>query len=667
MKKTTVKIKNNQIGTSPFSQKERKNIIMHRKKTHEEFVIDVFNLVGNEFEIIGQYKTTKTKIEIKHVTCNRHFQKNPYDFLRSGKCPLCSGNMKKTQEQFVKEIFELVGNEFSVISQYKNSKTKVQLKHQNCGEIISITPNDFFRGNRCRKCGIKNRTEKQTKTHNQFLEEVFHLVGNEYEVMSEYVNTETKVEIKHTKCGTIHLTTPHSFLSGTRCKKCFIEKMAKKYTKLHEQFVSEVAMKVGSEYDLLSHYEKSNKKVQMRHNTCGEIISINPNEFLRGQGCKKCGRKRAAEKNTKSHETFIEEVNQLFLGEYEVLGEYKNNRTKIKMKHTVCGYEFDVLPSNILFGSRCYNCASNSNKGHEQFGKEVFALVGNEFEIVGKYVNSTTPIEMKHTKCNRIINVSPSYFLHKSQQCKLCLLDQRSISHEEFVDKIYKIVKDEYEVLSKYKNTFTKVTLRHTICNNLIDVNPGDFLNGSRCIKCSGKAKKTQEEFLAEVYKLVGNEYEVISEYKNALTKIDMKHNTCGYLFSIVPNSFLNGTRCIKCFASKGEKAINKWLDENRIKYIKEYRFDDCKYKKPLPFDFAIFIENHLLLLIEYQGIQHYEVYFRYKYDKEKGERILKGVQKRDQIKRDYCQANNIRLLEIPYWEFKNIDQILIKEFLTKS
>ena len=33
-----------------------------------------------------------------------------------------------------------------------------------------------------------------------------------------------------------------------------------------------------------------------------------------------------------------------------------------------------------------------------------------------------------------------------------------------------------------------------------------------------------------------------------------------------------------------------------------------------------------------------------------------------DNIKTQYCQQNNIKLIRIPYWEFKNIENILIKE-----
>ena len=37
-----------------------------------------------------------------------------------------------------------------------------------------------------------------------------------------------------------------------------------------------------------------------------------------------------------------------------------------------------------------------------------------------------------------------------------------------------------------------------------------------------------------------------------------------------------------------------------------------------------------------------------------------------DTIKTKYCEDNNIKLIRIPYWEFDNIENILIKELNLK-
>jgi len=97
---------------------------------------------------------------------------------------------------------------------------------------------------------------------------------------------------------------------------------------------------------------------------------------------------------------------------------------------------------------------------------------------------------------------------------------------------------------------------------------------------------------------------------------------------------------------SKGEKEIENWLQSQNIKYEKEYTFKDCKDKHVLRFDFAIFNDiGELLLLIEYDGLQHFESIEYYG-----GEKEFENLKKRDEIKDEFCDENNIRLIRVnPY------------------
>ena len=105
----------------------------------------------------------------------------------------------------------------------------------------------------------------------------------------------------------------------------------------------------------------------------------------------------------------------------------------------------------------------------------------------------------------------------------------------------------------------------------------------------------------------------------------------------------------------KGEIKIINFLENNNIRYIIQHKFNDCiGLKRKLPFDFYLLEQN---ICIEYDGGQHFEPVERYG-----GEEGFKKRQKLDQIKTDYCKNNNIKLIRIPYWDFKSIEQILKKE-----
>jgi hypothetical protein len=97
---------------------------------------------------------------------------------------------------------------------------------------------------------------------------------------------------------------------------------------------------------------------------------------------------------------------------------------------------------------------------------------------------------------------------------------------------------------------------------------------------------------------------------------------------------------------SKGELEVRKYLEFKCFKYKSQFKFLDCKCKQCLPFDFAVF-RNEGLVLIEYQGKHHYEpVRFG---GTLKSKEIHKDTVLRGNIKREYCRANGYKLIEIPY------------------
>lgn len=52
---------------------------------------------------------------------------------------------------------------------------------------------------------------------------------------------------------------------------------------------------------------------------------------------------------------------------------------------------------------------------------------------------------------------------------------------------------------------------------------------------------------------------------------------------------------------------MDKFLSIHGIPFKREFKFEDCRDKQPLPFDFAIFnTEDELIGLIELNGQQHY-------------------------------------------------------------
>lgn len=135
----------------------------------------------------------------------------------------------------------------------------------------------------------------------------------------------------------------------------------------------------------------------------------------------------------------------------------------------------------------------------------------------------------------------------------------------------------------------------------------------------------------------------------------------CGKVYRSCIDYIKNGNyRCPSCsnVSSKGELEIKKILEEMDVNFIPQYKFSDCKYKRCLPFDFYL---PDYRICIEYDGEQHFEICFS-----QSQEEFDTSI-KRDKIKDDYCVKNNIKLIRIPYFEFKNIKRILKKQIPLKS
>lgn len=94
------------------------------------------------------------------------------------------------------------------------------------------------------------------------------------------------------------------------------------------------------------------------------------------------------------------------------------------------------------------------------------------------------------------------------------------------------------------------------------------------------------------------------------------------------------------CIRSKGEFQIAQLLKEHHIDFKQEYSFQDLKDKLVLRFDFAIFENDSLMGLIEYQGEQHTSVSNGF---------YSENLVKHDKMKEEYCTKKQIPLIKIYY------------------
>ena len=469
-----------------------------RKKTHEEFVEQVYGLVGNEYTVLGEYNGNKIKVLIKHNNegCNNYeWGITPNSFLKGNRCPVCAGNIKYTYEE-IKDYINNLG--YELINDYKNNSTKLILKDKdNFYYFISLL-----------------------SLHNNHL-------PNKFDKSNPYTIQNIKL-----------------------------------WCKLNNK-----------SFELISDTYKGNiKKLKWKclKEDCNEIFEMSWNDIYDGRGCAICSGHQVGLSNclTTKRPDLAKEWHPTLNGE--------------------------LTPGDVTIGSNIYvwwKCSKNSK--HEWYTS-----------INNRNNGDNCPYCSGHL-------ASEDYNLLKDNP-KLC---------EEW----------DYESNQKQPEEYTPSS--------------GDYAYW-KCKECGHKWK----------------------------TKISNRNK-------------INGTGCPECLKSKGEKKIDEVLIKNNLIKISQEVFnkliDKDKYNKnyfipQMKYDDLLGVRNGLLsydfyipklnLIIEYDGEFHFRV-IKYKNESiEDAEDRYKKQCIHDKMKSKYAVVdNNIDLLRIPYWEFDNIEVILDKYLINNN
>lgn len=296
-------------------------------------------------------------------------------------------------------------------------------------------------------------------------------------------------------------------------------------------------------------------------------------------------------------------------------------------------------------------------KNHNDFCEFVES---QNYKLLSPYIKSNIKVSLQCPE-NHIFEMKPANFKF-GQRCPECYKLNKRLNCRLTYEHVKSFIEDAgYKLLSKTYETAHEKLLVRCPEGHEYEVQYANFYSGKRCPECYIKSKSKE---LSHSYKYINDYfdefgYKLLSkEYKNN-KKLLLVQCPEGHLWKVRFDNFYSGQRCPNCIETKGEQKISNYLVSSNIKYIPQHKYNDCRYKNPLAFDFYLLDYN---TCIEYQGEQHYfPVDFAGKGEKW-AEKQFKLNQKRDQIKREYCNKNNIKLIEIPYWEFNDIDKILDKE-----
>jgi hypothetical protein len=167
---------------------------------------------------------------------------------------------------------------------------------------------------------------------------------------------------------------------------------------------------------------------------------------------------------------------------------------------------------------------------------------------------------------------------------------------EQFKNEVSEATNGLYWFEGDYINNSTYLLFHCNVCGNKWLLKPIKFVNGRRCPNCAKiKRTKSNETFINQVYKQTHGEYTFLEKYINNYTKIKVKHNICNREYFVTPHNFLDmKNRCPFCSHSIGEEKIVDFLTKNNISYIREYRPDWIKPNR-YRYDFYIYEQNLII------------------------------------------------------------------------
>lgn len=319
---------------------------------------------------------------------------------------------------------------------------------------------------------------------------------------------------------------------------------------------------------------------------------------------------------------------------------YVNMNTKMLMKCNIHG-EFWQSPKNHLKKCQCPKCSNIYKYDTEEFIERAIKVHKDRYQYhLVEYINSITKVQI-YCPLHGIFWQTPAHHLSGSQ-CPGCT-NNKKLDFTEFVRRAFEIHGNKYIYdLVEYNGMDKKVQIfcpLHGIFWQTPSKHIGKREGG--CPKCNGGVRHTLEEFIKMANDVHENMYQYhLVEYINSNTKVKIWCPIHG-IFEQTPGHHLSGIKCPRCKTSKGEIKITHYLNELNISFTTQKIFDDCVYKKSLPFDFFI---PHMNLCIEYDGEQHFKIVERWG--------GLEGFELRkirDDIKTNFCKNNNINLLRISY------------------
>lgn len=391
------------------------------------------------------------------------------------------------------------------------------------------------------------------------------------EVLSLFTKVVDRIDVRCKKCGMSWSPKAYSLLQGKGCPHCSAVKGAnnkgRTARKTKQQFIEELRI-ITPTITVIGEYVNNKTKIAVRCNICKTEWSAVPNSLLLGHGCPRC-----AKSGTSFMEQFILVTFRHVLGDKAVLSRDKKT-IGMELDIVVPKYKFAVEPGNWFLHSRSHDRDAKKREKCQISGIRLITIYDqcpsgavspfqNDCMLFNIDLNSGNHSELKKLTIELLHDMNVDVHITDDEWKKIeiaAAAASRAQTHEEFLEKLYKINPD-IDVVDRFINVNTRIRVRCRKCNNEWNAIPAQLLSGYGCRKCGTKkahseVRKTQAEFVNQMSG-INPDIEVIGNYKSRHSRITVRCRICGNEWCAEAGSILLGRGCPCCGRKKSSDKLN--------------------------------------------------------------------------------------------------------------
>lgn len=285
-------------------------------------------------------------------------------------------SIKRNSKKFKDYLLNDLHGDFRLFGQYRGYNELVALRCTKCRFVIdNKTPLQFKRNPLCPVCN-----EQVKQTEKSFIWRLQNLYGNQYILLSDFINVDTFVYLYHKDCGKVVRMRPTTLLSGSGCHYCYgTDKLGlvEIYRRLH----------IISNDLVLVKGESVKRKIEVRYISCGHKRESTLRGIKANPSCPICSKR--LDRRLRALD-FAENIS--IYGLVSIRSEYVNQNHKIGVKCNNCGYEWDTNPNPLVSGHGCPKC-------HSSRGESMIAKVLDNQNISYEY-----PKKFKDLRAKRLLH-----------------------------------------------------------------------------------------------------------------------------------------------------------------------------------------------------------------------------------------------------------------------